>query len=456
MMKSSEIRSRFLKFFEKRGHTVIPSASLVPSNYPIPDNGSLFTTAGMQPLIPYLMGIKHPNGTKLVDVQKCVRTSDIDDVGDNRHLTFFEMLGNWSLGDYFKKESINWSYEFLTSKDEGLGLDPDRLYVTTFKGEDGIPRDEESIIIWQEVFRKNGITNEIADESEMINGGIRIIPLGKDDNFWIAGQTGPCGGDTEIFYDVVGGKLEGKFSDLVKSGRIIEIWNNVFMEFNKTVDGKYIPLSQKNVDTGMGLERTAVVMQGKENVFETDIFSDLILKIKKHEQRDDEKARRIVVDHIRSAVFMIADEVIPSNIERGYVLRRIIRRCVRYIDVLGLDKSFLAVLTNDIINQFSSHWSCLKEKEKLIIEVIETEDNKFRLTLKNGLKQFEKIGTENISGHDAFILFSTYGFPFELTRELAKERQITIDEGGFHAEMKKHQEISRAGAEQKFKGGLGG
>ena len=245
-MKSAEIRQRYLSFFEKRGHSVIPSASLIPEN----DPSSLFTSAGMQPLVPYLIGEKHPKGTRLVDVQKCVRTGDIDDVGDNRHLTFFEMMGNWSLGDYFKKESIAWSLEFLTNEEEGLGLNPGRFYVTTFKGEDGIPRDEDSISVWQENFSKHNIKAEVS-EDETIKRNVRIIPLGKEDNFWIAGQTGPCGGDTEIFYDVrpQEGKLEGKFLDLVKSGRIIEIWNNVFMEFNKTPEGKYEPLKKKNVDT---------------------------------------------------------------------------------------------------------------------------------------------------------------------------------------------------------------
>ena len=324
-MQSSEIRERYLKFFEKRGHTIIPSASLVPEN----DPSSLFTTAGMQPLVPYLLGEKHPAGTRLVDVQKCIRTGDIEDVGDNRHLTFFEMLGNWSLGDYFKKEAIEWSMEFLTSKSEGLGLDPKRLYITVFKGEDRIPRDEDAIKYWKENFEKKGITAEVASTDEMIKDGVRIIPLGKDDNFWIAGNVGPCGGDTEMFYDVLGeGKVEGKFHDLVKSGRIIEIWNDVFMEFNKTADGKYEKLKKPNVDTGMGLERTTVVMQGKNNVFETDIFQPILSKIQELAVRYNEKSGRIIADHIRAATFMISDGVTPSNTEQGYVLRRLLRRAI--------------------------------------------------------------------------------------------------------------------------------
>jgi alanyl-tRNA synthetase len=452
-MLSNEIRQRYLKFFEKRGHVVIPSASLVPADYIIPDKGSLFTTAGMQPLIPYLLGTKHPAGNRIVDVQKCVRTGDIDDVGDNRHLTFFEMMGNWSLGDYFKKESITWSLEFLTSKEEGLGLDPRRIYATVFKGEDGIPRDEESISLWKENFAKHNITAEVVGDDEYIKGEVRILPLGKDDNFWIAGATGPCGGDTEMFYDVIGeekgGKLEGKFADLVKSGRLIEVWNNVFMEFNKTADGKYEKLAKPNVDTGMGLERTAVVMQGKNNVFETDIFESILSYIKSSSEKFDEKSARIVADHIRSAVMIISDGVIPSNTESGYVLRRIIRRAVRFIDQLGLKESEILSLVKISINNLSYAYPILSQKENEILEIIKLEDEKFRLTLIKGLKEFER-------GIDAFDLFQTYGFPIEMTQELALEEGRKIDIADFNEKMKKHQELSRAGSEQKFKGGLAG
>jgi alanyl-tRNA synthetase len=451
-MKSAEIRERYLRFFEKRGHKVIPSASLVPADYPIPDKGSLFTTAGMQPLIPYLLGVKHPAGTKIVDIQKCVRTGDIDDVGDNRHCTFFEMMGNWSLGDYFKQESIAWSLEFLTSKEEGLGLDPRRFYMTVFKGEDGIPRDEESISIWKENFAKHGIKAEVSDD-EYIKGGVRILPLGKDDNFWIAGTTGPCGGDTEMFYDVIGeekgGKLTGKFADLVKSGRIIEVWNNVFMEFNKTADGKYEKLAKPNVDTGMGLERTTVVMQGKENVFETDIFEPILSYLKSNSKNYDDKSARIVADHIRSAVFIISDGIIPANTEAGYVLRRILRRAIRFIDKLTLSQEAIFDLVKIVIENFSYAYPELKTNENNILEIIKNEDIKFRQTLENGLKEFEK-------GIEAFDLFQSYGFPIEMTIELAKEKGITIDVNSFNEKMKKHQEISKVGSEQKFKGGLAG
>ena len=276
-MTAQELREKYLKFFESKGHTIIPSASLVPRET---DASTLFTTAGMHPLVPYLLGEEHPGGKRVTSVQKCVRTGDIDDVGDNRHNTFFEMLGNWSFGDYFKKEAIEWSFEFLTGK-EWLGLDPNRLYVTTFKGENGIPRDEDAIEIWREAFAKNGMNVAVATEDKIIKDNVRIIPLGTDDNIWIAGATGPCGGDTEMFYDTrpEEGKLEGKFGDLVDSFRLIEIWNDVFMEFNKTADGQYEKLAKPNVDTGMGVERTLAVLNSKENVFETDLFQPIFKKI---------------------------------------------------------------------------------------------------------------------------------------------------------------------------------
>ncbi len=459
-MNSNEIRKKYLEFFKNRDHAVIPSASLLPEN----DPSSLFTTAGMQPLVPYLLGAKHPLGTRLVDVQKCVRTGDIEDVGDNRHLTFFEMMGNWSLGDYFKKEAIEWSLEFLTSKEEGLGLDPMRLYVTTFKGENGIPKDEDSIRFWKENFKRHTIEAEVSND-ETISGNIRIIPLGVKDNFWIAGEVGPCGGDTEMFYDVrpEDGKLEGKFSDLVNSGRIIEIWNNVFMEFNKTADGQYIPLEKKNVDTGMGLERTSIVMQGKNNVFETDIFEPIISYIKTNAKKPDDRAMKIVADHIRSAVFMISDGAVPSNTEAGYVLRRILRRMIRFIDVLDLGNESIFALANVVIDNFSYAYPELKEKENYILDILKNEDMKFRKTLALGLKEFEKIisgylnnelGEKTLPGDVAFNLFTTFGFPIELTVEIAKEKGIMVNMITFNDAMKKHQDLSRAGSEQKFKGGL--
>ncbi|MFA6227003.1 MAG: alanine--tRNA ligase [Candidatus Paceibacterota bacterium] len=481
-MKSADIRQRYLKFFEKRGHKIIPSASLIPEN----DPSSLFTTAGMQPLVPYLLGQKHPAGNRLVNVQKCVRTGDIDEVGDNRHLTFFEMMGNWSLGDYFKKESIAWSLEFLTSREEGLGLDPKRLYVTVFKGEDGIPRDEDSISIWKENFSKFNIKAEVAGTDEIIKGDIKIIPLGKEDNFWIAGSVGPCGGDTEMFYDTrpEEGAINGKFADLVKSGRIIEIWNNVFMEFNKAADGKYEKLAKPNVDTGMGLERTTVVMQGKTTVFDTDIFEEILTEIRNKAQKKDERAERIVADHIRSAVMIIADGVNPSNTEAGYVLRRIMRRAIRFIDQLGIPKEEILNLAKIVIDKLNYAYPYLKEKEGEILDVIKKEDEKFRKTLQKGLKILNTEITVqnyipgkaltavdvsdgftpcNLTGEFFFDLYQNNGFPFELAiEELRNKGRIIPDwefkeiEFQFNEEMKKHQEISKAGSEQKFKGGLAG
>ena len=472
-MLSSEIRQRYLKFFEKRGHTVIPSSSLVPEN----DPSSLFTTAGMQPLVPYLLGAKHPGGSRLVDVQKCVRTGDIDDVGDNRHLTFFEMMGNWSLGDYFKKESIAWSMEFLTSKEEGLGLDPKRLFVTVFKGEDGIPRDEESILIWKETFNKHNIKAEVANVDEIIKDEVRIIPLGKEDNFWIAGQVGPCGGDTEMFYDVrpQDGKVEGKFADLVKSGRIIEIWNNVFMEFNKTADGKYVPLAKKNVDTGMGLERTTVVMQGKTTVFDTDIFEEILSVIRKNSKRRDEKAERIIADHIRSAVMMIADGVSPSNTEAGYVLRRLIRRAIRNTRKIEFENSLVMELVSIIVKGFEGVYDELKNKYPTIFKELNNEIEKLKLpfdrldqfkldiTAAVNSKILKKIkeypilnSSGSVSGAYIFQNYQMYGVPADSAIEIAEELNIPVNTKEYEEEMKKHQEISKVGSEQKFKGGLAG
>ena len=498
-MLSSEIRQRYLKFFEKRGHTIIPSASLIPEN----DPSSLFTTAGMQPLVPYLLGAKHPGGSRLVDVQKCVRTGDIDEVGDNRHLTFFEMMGNWSLGDYFKKESIAWSMEFLTSKEEGLGLDPKRLFVTVFKGEQGIPRDDESIEIWKKTFDQFGIKADVSSE-EVIEGDIRIIPLGTEDNFWIAGQVGPCGGDTEMFYDTrpQEGKVEGKFADLVKSGRIIEIWNNVFMEFNKTAEGKYIPLSKKNVDTGMGLERTTVVIQGKDTVFDTDIFETILFEIKKNAQKSDERAERIIADHIRSAVMMVSDGVIPSNSEQGYVLRRLLRRAIRHARLIDFKENMCEKVVRVVIDKNKeAHPELDIKKEEINSEIIK-EEKRFLETLEKGLGLTKKLfGSKRpidknkfisvmessekrnffisylsgkpisgnvykiskeeldgavITGKEAFDLFQSYGFPLEMIDEIATEERFIVDHLGFREELKKHQEISKIGSEQKFKGGLAG
>ena len=451
-MEAAEIRRRFLEFFKRRGHAIIPSASLVPENDPT----TLFNTAGMQPLVPFLLGKVHPAGTRLADVQKCVRTGDIEDIGDNRHLTFFEMLGNWSLGDYFKKESLAWSFEFLTSTEEGLGLDPQRLYVTVFKGEQGIPRDDESVEIWKEIFAKAGIAAEVAGDDEMMGKNVRIIPLGSKDNFWIAGATGPCGGDSEIFYDTrpQAGTLGGRFSDLVDSFRLIEVWNNVFMEFNKTGEGQYEPLATRNVDTGMGLERTTAVVNGFDHVFETDLFQPIFKKISELSSVTDEKARRIVADHLRTAVFMIADGVTPANTDRGYILRRLLRRAVWQADQLELKAGALAEIADVVIAKYKEVYPEVELRRESILGEINQEELKFRQTLERGMREFEKIADQNISGQTAFQLFSTYGFPFELTQELANAKHLVVNETEFKQELAKHQELSRAGAEQKFKGGL--
>jgi alanyl-tRNA synthetase len=421
-MNSAEIRRRFLSFFEKRGHAIIPSASLVPEN----DPSVLFNTAGMQPLVPYLLGAPHPMGKRIADIQKCVRTGDIDDVGDNRHLTFFEMMGNWSLGDYFKEDAIKWSYEFLTNKEEGLGLDPNRLYVTVFEGDENAPFDEESKKIWMNL----GIPEH------------RIYPLGAEDNWWSAGDNGPCGPDTEMFYDMEGdlGDLsKEEFVQAVKEEKAIEIWNDVFMEFIKK-DGKVVgKLAKKNVDTGAGLERMTAVMQGVKTAYDTDIFQSIMQESSPVSL--DIKSRRIIADHVRTAVFMIADGVVPANTDRGYVLRRLIRRAVR------LSSVSLSPVISAVIDTYKDVYPELNLKKSEIEKEILKEEAKFRLTLDAGLRQFEK-------GEDPFILFTSYGFPFELTKELAKEKGIEVDEEAFNKKFKAHQDLSRAGAEQKFKGGL--
>ncbi len=430
-MTSADIRKRFLDFFEKRGHAILPSASLVPEN----DPSVLFNTAGMQPLVPYLLGEQHPKGDKLADIQKCVRTGDLDDIGDNRHLSFFEMMGNWSLGAYFKEDAIKWSYEFLTSKEEGLGLDVSRLYVTVFEGDVNAPEDTESQDIWKSL----GIPEH------------RIYKLGVEDNWWSPGENGPCGPDTEMFYDMtdtgIGDLSKENFIEACKDETIIEIWNDVFMEYEKK-EGKVIgKLAQKNVDTGAGLERITAVMQGVKTAYETDLFTAIKGKIDEFSNIDNIRARRIVADHIRTSVFLIADGVVPSNTDQGYVLRRLLRRAVRFADVLGMKHGSLFHLANTVIETYKEIYSNILTNCSIVLDEIEKEESKFRQTLERGMKEFEK-------GTDAFILATSYGFPIELTEELAKEKGVTIDRATFDAQMKEHQALSRAGAEQKFKGGL--
>lgn len=451
-MTAQELRKKYLEFFESKGHTVIPSASLIPHET---DTSTLFTTAGMHPLVPYLLGDDHPGGKRVVNVQKCIRTGDINEVGDNRHLTFFEMMGNWSFGDYFKKEAIEWSFEFLTDK-KWLGLDKNRLYVTVFEGNNNIPRDEESISIWQDIFKKTDLKAEIA-KNEYIKDGIRIIPLGTEDNFWIAGSIGPCGSDTEMFYDTrpEEGKINGKFSDLVDSGRLIEIWNDVFMEFNKKEDGTFEKLKRQNVDTGMGVERTLAVLNDKENVFETELFHPIFEKIEKLSGKKYEnykKEFRIIADHIKAAAFIITEGVEPLNIGRGYVLRRLIRRAIRYGKLLGGEKKFTKEIAEVVIEMYKDFYKELENNKEKVFEELEKEENKFRKTLEQGLKEFNKSSV--ISGVDAFNLYQTYGFPLEMTEELAKEKGVEVNKKEFEDELEKHQKLSQAASVGMFKGGL--
>ena len=446
-MTSGELRSMWLNFFKSKGHAEIPSASVIPENDPT----VLFTTAGMHPLVPYLLGSKHPAGTRLTDVQKCIRTGDIDEVGDASHLTFFEMLGNWSLGDYFKKEMIAWSWEFLTSP-EYLGLDKDKLAFTVFEGEGDIPRDEEAANYWME----NGVKKE------------NIYFLPREHNWWgPAGQTGPCGPDTEMFIIKDQPPCGPDCSPACSCGRFLEIWNDVFMQYNKTADGQYVPMAKKNVDTGMGLERTVCTLNGCKTVYETDAFTNIIAKISelsgKHYDDDEAttKAFRIVADHLRTSTFIMGDPrgVSPSNVDQGYVLRRLIRRAVRFGMGLGMPEGFTAEIGKVVINQYAEVYPELKQNENFVLEQFKLEETRFARTLRQGEREFEKAVSrmgENkvIDGVVAFNLYATYGFPIEMTRELAKEHGLTVDEAGFEKHFAEHQKSSHAGAEQRFKGGL--
>ncbi|MDD7122273.1 MAG: alanine--tRNA ligase [Clostridiales bacterium] len=502
-LSSNELRALFLKFFQKKGHSVIPSASVIPENDPT----VLFTTAGMHPLVPYLLGQKHPQGTRLTDVQKCIRTGDIDEVGDMSHLTFFEMLGNWSLGDYFKDQMIPWSWEFLTSP-EWLGIDPDKLAFTVFEGDEDCPRDEEAANLW----RKCGVKDD------------HLFYLPKEHNWWgPAGVTGPCGPDTEMF--IITKKPCGPdCSPACHCGAYLEIWNDVFMQYNKQKDGSFVPLTQKNVDTGMGLERTICVLNGKKSVYETDAFTGILAKIEelcgKKYTSDDENTRafRIVADHMRTSTFIIGDPrgIGPSNVGQGYILRRLIRRAVRYGMGLGLQEGFTAEIAKVIIDQYKAVYPELEQNKAFVLEQLTLEEGRFARTLKQGEKEFDKVmnnlrrtreamekiladdtlaaaeeavkthvlrpqpdmvsaieavkagdlakvkaecqkihdSLNVIDGRSAFKLYDTYGFPIEITKELAAENGLTVDEADFAKRFEQHQATSRSGAEQIFKGGL--
>ena len=437
-MKAIEIRNKYLNFFKEHGHTVIPSAPLIPEN----DPSVLFTTAGMQPLVPYLLGEPHPAGKRLTDYQKCVRTNDIDEVGDNRHLTYFEMLGNWSLGDYFKEESIQMSYDFLTKE---LGIPAEKLSVTCFAGDEDCARDEVTASCW----KKAGIPEE------------RIYYFGKDDNWWIAGETGPCGPDTEMFYDTGKPKCSEECNPSCGCGKYVEIWNNVFMEFYKDENGKYSKLKQHNVDTGLGLERMAMLLQGKETPFDTEIFAPVMRELEELQNKDIIESRRIIAEHLRSSMMIICDGGRPSNVDRGYILRRLIRRMVRHMNKLQISLDELVTLIDLNVENLKEMYPSLEINKETIKTVIIEEKDKFVKTLVKGEKEFEKEvgqvkaqGENIVPGKVVFRLYDTYGFPPEVTEELAAESGMSIDKKEFEKLFKEHQEKSRAGSEQKFKGGL--
>ena len=436
-MKAIEIRNKYLKFFESKGHKIIPSAPLIPEN----DPSVLFNTAGMQPLVPYLLGQKHPEGTRLTDYQKCVRTNDIDEVGDNRHLTYFEMLGNWSLGDYFKEESIAMSYEFLT---DVLGIPNEKLSVTCFAGDEDCPRDEVAAAAW----KKAGIPEE------------RIYYFGKDDNWWIAGDEGPCGPDTEMFYDTGKPKCSPECNPSCGCGKYVEIWNNVFMEYYKDKNG-YRKLAQQNVDTGLGLERMTMLLQGKETPFEIEMFAPVMEELEKLEVNDLIQSRRIVAEHLRSSIMIISDGGRPSNVDRGYILRRLLRRMTRHMNKLGIDLVKLPEIIDIAIDAIKELYPEVEKNREEIKTVIIEEKDKFMKTLQNGEREFEKVanrtknsGKDTIATEAVFNLYETYGFPPEMTEELAKEAGLKVDMSDYQKLFEEHQNKSRLGSDQKFKGGL--
>ena len=445
------LKEMYLRFFTEKGHTVISSASLIPENDPT----VLFTTAGMHPLVPYLLGQKHPEGTRLTNVQKCVRTGDIDEVGDPSHLTFFEMLGNWSLGDYFKKEAITWSFEFLTDE-KWLGIPKEKLFFTVFAGDEDAPRDTEAYELWRSV----GVEED------------HIFFLDKKHNWWgPAGVTGPCGPDTEMFYDSGKPKCCPECNPSCSCGKYLEIWNNVFMQYNKTAEGKYEPLVQCNVDTGMGLERTVGVLQGVKSVYEIDSFAPIIKRIgelcgKDYYNTDEESVRgfRILADHIRTATFMIGDErgILPSNVDQGYTLRRLIRRAIRWAMRIGVPDGSLSQVASVVIDTFCGFYRELDAKRSFILEQISLEEERFQRTIRQGIREFDKLMRKFdyvdcekiIDGKSAFRLYDTFGFPIEFTVEMAAERGIPVDVEGFHKAFEAHQKKSQEGAEGRFKGGL--
>jgi alanyl-tRNA synthetase len=448
-MTGSELRRKYIDFFKGKGHAEISGKSLIPENDPT----VLFTTAGMHPLVPYILGEPHPAGKRLVDCQKCVRTDDIDEVGDTAHLTFFEMLGNWSLGDYFKEDAIAYSYEFLTSP-KWLGFSPDLLSVTVFSGDAEVPPDNEAADIWKKV----GIPEA------------RIHFLGRKDNWWgPAGQTGPCGPDTEMFIDTLQPACGPDCKPGCHCGKYIEVWNDVFMQYNKTAEGTYLPLAQKTVDTGMGVDRTLAMFQGKKSVFETELFWPVIERLQEISGKRYgaepliDTSFRIIADHLRSSVFIIGDDrgVKPSNLGQGYILRRLIRRAIRHARKLGMEGGFLGPLSGKVVSIYEDFYPELRERASSIAEELTLEEGRFSETLQKGEHEFEKLlpnlmknPQKVIPGRVAFRLYDTYGFPIEITEELAREHDMSVDRKGFEEAFQKHQELSKAGAEKIFKGGL--
>jgi len=446
-LTANELRQKFIDFFVSKNHVQISGASLIPENDPT----VLFTTAGMHPLVPYILGSDHPSGTRLTDYQKCIRTGDIEAVGDPHHLTFFEMLGNWSLGDYFKKEAIAYSYEFLT---EVLGLDVSQLSVTVFAGDESVPRDDEAAATWESY----GIPKE------------RIYFLPREDNWWgPAGETGPCGPDSEMFIDTGRAACGPDCRPGCHCGKYFEIWNDVFMGYKKNSDGTYEEMERKCVDTGMGIERTIAILQGKKSVYETEVFQPIILGIERLSSKtyttneDDDVSIRILADHIRTSVFILGDQrgVAPSNVGQGYILRRLIRRAVRHGHKLGIEGAFLGELALVVLELYSAAYPELLENKDFVLKELAMEEAKFSETLAKGEREFEKMlpnllkgNSRQISGRTAFKLYDTFGYPIELTKELTSEHGFTVDEQGFKEAFEKHQQISRSGSEQKFKGGL--
>jgi len=439
-MTAKELRKKYLDFFVARGHKVLPSASLVPENDPT----TLFISAGMHPLVPYLLGEPHPLGKRLCSVQKSLRTGDIESVGDSTHHTFFEMLGNWSLGDYWKETMIPWSFEFLTKE---LNIPKEKIAVTVFAGDEDAPRDEETAAIWERL----GIPKE------------RIFYLGKEHNWWgPAGKTGPCGPDSEMFYDTGKEPCCPNCSPACACGKYVEIWNDVFMQYNKTAEGKFLPLKQKNIDTGMGVERTVSVLNGLGDDYQTDVFLPIIRKIEEisgQKYKENLVSMRVIADHLRAAVFVIADGIAPANTEQGYVLRRLIRRSVRFGKKLGMEKPFTALVAQAVIETLGETYPEIVTFQDRIFEELKKEEERFSKTLSRGLKEFDKIIAglapgEKLSGKQAFFLYETYGFPIELTAEMTKERGLAVDEEEFARAQEEHQRLSRVGAEKKFAGGL--